>query len=413
MMSWLRLALFVGALAPGFSCAQEAPPGPPTPEQTLYQEALQSLAEGRKDDASNALRRLIEREPAHAGAWLDLALIQCGLGRADEAERLFANVETRFDPSREILELISEAREAGCDKWEPASSLSLTVSRGIDQNVNQGASNSTLVVQGSDGSVELPLLDDFLPKHDQYTGFTAEYLREVTANGSLGFVQYQLRRHDSLRQYDTAMLFAGIESPYRFGNWVVRTTGMLGLSTMGNHLYQRQGQAQVRVTPPLLRSSRTQLHVTGSVAHVAYETLENFNSDTYELRGLLTHRRGTLIASASAGLLSDRARDDRPGGNRHGNYVTLTLRTSMFWDSSGELGYTRQTWRGASPYSPELLIDQVRAQRTEVLRLALSRPFGKNHTVVLEGRAIRNRENISIFQYNNKQLQLSWQWHTP
>jgi hypothetical protein len=26
---------------------------------------------------------------------------------------------------------------------------------------------------------------------------------------------------------------------------------------------------------------------------------------------------------------------------------------------------------------------------------------------------VRNRENISIFEYNNRQLQLSWQWQGP
>lgn len=99
------------ALAQADAAAPDADePGAPTlgaTQQALYQEALQALAEGRRTDASRALRRLIEQEPRHAGAWLDLALIQCGLGNAEEAERMFATVETRFDPSREILELIS------------------------------------------------------------------------------------------------------------------------------------------------------------------------------------------------------------------------------------------------------------------------------------------------------------------
>jgi hypothetical protein len=115
----------------------------------------------------------------------------------------------------------------------------------------------------------------------------------------------------------------------------------------------------------------------------------------------------------TAGVQSDRALADRPGGNRHGAYVSLNLRRPLGWSTTGELAYTRQSWDSASPYSPELLIDQVRAQRTQVLRASLTYQIGKQQRIVLEARAVRNRENISIFQYNNRQLQLSWQWHTP
>ena len=382
-------------------------------EELLYQEALQSLSEGRKSDASAQMSRLIGMVPEHAGAWLDLALIQCSLGHTDEAERLFANVETRFNPAREILELIAEARDTGCVAWAPTSSGAVSLTRGVDDNVNQGASNSSFIVQGPDGAVELPLLDDFLPKRDQYTQVGADYVRDVTANGSLGFLQFQGRRYDRLSDYDTASLYAGIESPWRFGRWLVRTTGSLGLSTMGSNLYQRQAQAQLRVTPPLPLPPRTQLHLIGAATHTDYATLKAFNSDLYEGRVLVSHHTGSFSATATAGLLSDRARADRPGGNRHGSYVSLNLRQPLGWNTIGELAYTHQTWDSASAYSPELLIDQVRAQRTQVLRASLTHQIGKQHSVVLEARGVRNRENISIFQYNNRQLQLSWQWHTP
>ena len=420
------LAALALALAPCWALAQpdKAPPEAglddavtapvaPTPEELLYQEALQSLAEGRKDDASRQMSRLIGMVPQHAGAWLDLALIQCSLGQGDEAERLFASVETRFNPRREILELIAEARDTGCVSWTPTSSGTISLTRGVDDNVNQGASNSTFIVEGPDGTVELPLLEDFLPKRDQYTQVSADYVRDVTANGVLGFVQFQGRRYDQLRDYDTAALYGGLESAWRLKDWLLRATGSLGVSGMGGHLYQRQGQGQLRITPPVPLPPRTQLHLIGAVTRNDYATLNAFDSNLFEGRVLLSHHTGSFSATASAGLLSDRALAERPGGNRHGNYVSLNLRQPIAWGVSGELAWTRQTWDSASPYSPELLIDQVRAQRTQVARAALSYRIGKQQSVVLEARAVRNRENISIFQYNNRQLQLSWQWQTP
>jgi hypothetical protein len=75
----------------------------------------------------------------------------------------------------------------------------------------------------------------------------------------------------------------------------------------------------------------------------------------------------------------------------------------------GELGYTHQSWRSSSAYSPGL-IEQTRAQETQTLRSTFVYPINQRQSIQLEARLVRNRENISIFQYNNRQLQLSWQW---
>ncbi|MFL6671677.1 MAG: tetratricopeptide repeat protein [Massilia sp.] len=416
MTAWRRLALpFAAVLAQLLAVplhAQEAPGAESSRQQALYQEALQALAEGRKQDASEALTRLIEQEPQHAGAWLDLALIQCGLGKADEAERLFAHIETRFNPSRDILELIAETREAGCHRWQPVSSVSVLFGRGMDQNVNQGASTSTLRIDNGQ-VIELPLLSDFLPKRDQYSVMSVDYMREVTANGSLGFAQLQQRRNDQLHDYDTGSLFAGIESPWRFGSWTARTTGMLGAVSLGGKFYQRQLQLQAQVTPPLPLPANTQFSLIGNASHTDYLTLANFNSNLFELRGQLTHRRGPLLVTATVGASTDHARDARPGGDRHGSFASVLLKRPLWGDLAGELGYSRQTWDSAAAYSPELLITQVRAQDTQVLRGTLSYRLARNQTVQLEGRVVRNKENISIFQYNNRLLQLSWQWQYP
>ncbi|MGJ7914364.1 tetratricopeptide repeat protein [Massilia sp. LXY-6] len=377
-------------------------------QQALYKEALLALAEGRRTDASRALRRLIEQEPRHAGAWLDLALIQCGLGNADEAERLFATVETRFNPSREILELISQTREDGCHPWTPNSALSISFGRGIDHNVNQGASTSTLKL--GDGSFDLPLLDEFLPKKDGYTATGLEYLRDVTPNGTIGFAQLQSRRNDSLHQYDSSSAFGGIESPWRFGSWALRSTLVAGMVSLGGHIYQRQAQGQLRVAPPLSLPNNTLFNLMAGYTWTDYRRLANFDARTVELRPELSHRRGSLFASASLGLLSDHGNAQRPGGNRHGQLLSLLMRSPLAAGLTGELGYTRQTWRSVRPYAPELLISQVRDQATQLLRATLIYSFNKNQSLLFEARAVRNQENIDIFQYNNRQFQLSWRW---
>ena len=382
-----------------------------TAEQRMYREALEALAEGRRGDAAALLRR-VARDPQHAGALLDLALTQCGLGNADEADRLFAMLETRFPLKPDMLVLVAETREAGCHPWKPATSTTLTVGRGIDQNVNQGASVSSLVVDIGQ-PVELPLLPDFLPRHDQYSMVGIDHLRELTPNGSIGYLQAMNRHNDSLHQYDTAALFGGAEVPLRLFHTTVRTSATLGVVSLGGRLYQRQGQLQARVNPQVPLPPNTQLSLTGGATWNEYPTLTNFNSVTLEGRALLSYRKGPLVASASVALMDDHAHPGRPGGDRHGNYLSLLARRTLPVGFTGEIGYTRQSWSSAEAYAPGLFIDAVRAQRTAVLRGVLSYQVVKGQTLQLEARAVQNRENIPIFQYNDRVLQLSWQWQLP
>lgn len=376
--------------------------------EELYQSALQSISEGRKNDASRMLKQVIAREPQHAGAWLDLAMIQCALGHASEAERLFAEVETRFNPSTGMLEIIAGARETGCHGWAGTSSSAVVLARGSDQNVNQGASNPYYAI----GPDDKQLLPDFLPKQDQYTQLSGEWTRELSSNGSIGFAQFQLRRNDHYSSYDNASVFAGIESPFRWGRWTMRTTAMLGLVTLGGSLYQRQMQLQARIGPPMPLPESTQFNLLGGLTHTEYLQLSAFDSDTYEVRGQFTHRRGELTASTSVGLQYDHGDTLRPGGSRHGVVFNIGARRRLDEQLYGELNYTRQRWQSAAAYSPGV-INEVRHQVSHLLRGALSYTVRRNHVLQLEMRFVRNRENISLFQYNNRQLQLSWQWQQP
>lgn len=380
-----------------------------TVQQDLYKQALQSIAEGRRNDASHELTRLVEKEPAHAGAWFDLAMTQCALGHADEAERMFAVIETRFDPPRALLELIAEAREQGCARWQPTSSATVSLGRGADRNVNQGASNSTFVFDGPDGSYQQTLSDDFIPRHDQYSVMSGDATRDLTPNGSVGFAQFQLRHNDHYHEYDSGSLVVGIDSPWRFRRWSLRTGATLAAVTLGGRLYQRQAQLQARIGPPLRLPNSTQFNVVASLTHSDFVTLTNFDSNTAELRNQLTHRSDTSYASASIAYQKDHALAQRPGGDRDGWYAGLLYRRRLGERASAELGTTWQRWDGKLPYSPGL-INQVREQETGMVRANLGYALSRNQSLQLEARVVRNRENISIFQYNNRVLQLSWQW---
>jgi hypothetical protein len=48
-----------------------------------------------------------------------------------------------------------------------------------------------------------------------------------------------------------------------------------------------------------------------------------------------------------------------------------------------------------------------------MLRAGISYQFAKLYSLQFEARAVHDRENIPIFQYNNRILQLSLLWQLP
>ncbi len=385
---------------------------PDAPRRDVYREALESLAEGRKSDALKKFQQAIDEEPMHAGALLEIALIQCSMGHTAEAERLFRDIEKRFAPPQAIRDLIGEERAGGCRGRPAQSNASVTIGRGTDANVNQGAKNPVYIVERDGGRVELPLLEEFLPKRDQYTVLSADYMRELSTDGVIGFVQFQNRRNDTLRQFDSASLYAGAETPFRFGRWTVRNTGMLGLISLGGNLYQRQAQLQTRIAPPLPLPASMQFNLLAGLTRNQHVRLANFDSHVFEVRGQLNYRKPHLFGSASVGYVDDRAIAERPGGNRHGVAVNLLGRRALWGSNIGELAYSYQTWNSELVYAP-LVIEEVRRQATHVLRATLIYPLAKNHALQLEARLVRNDKDISIFRYDNRQLQLNYQWSIP
>jgi hypothetical protein len=77
------------------------------------------------------------------------------------------------------------------------------------------------------------------------------------------------------------------------------------------------------------------------------------------------------------------------------------------WASEMSAGH--QYWRSDQAYSPGL-IDVLRHQTTDSARIALLYNLRPHQTVLLEWRETRNRENISLFQYDSRAFQLSWRW---
>lgn len=396
---WLLLAMHV------FACQYSYA----DPQQDLYLDAIKSMSEGRKNDASDTLMRLVEQEPQHAGAWLDLAIIQCELGHSEEAERLFKAIESRFSPPPAIMEVISRQRAQGCKATQARINTTISIARGNDSNVNQGASSQTFSIGSSDFQVELQLLPEYLPHHDQYTALSAEVTRNLGNNGVVSFAQFQVRQNDQYNRYNTASTLLGVERPWSRGGWNLNTTGAVGILALGGKVYQEQEMLQFNLMSPLQPFESMQWNWLATAAHLRYPSLTNFGANTLEVRSILNYRKQSTEAYASLGYIEDHATAARPGGNRAGWNAALFARTAITSNLSMEAATSWQYWNGQGDYSPGL-IDQIRRERTQNYRAGLILRTGNSQSWKLEVREVRNDENIAIFQYNSHQLQLSWQW---
>ena len=405
MMRRLRAA----ALAAGMVLSLQAGATPAADEQDLYLNAMRLMNEGRHAAAREALEQLIKVEPQHAGAWLDLAITQCALGQAVEAERLFREIEVRFAPSAGILEVINSHRRQGCRPWEAKSFRALGLTRGHDSNVNQGASNPVFATGSGPDRIEHLLADDYLPQADSYTQASLDYTRELNPAGAVALAQVRTRHHDRMTGQDTNAILLGLDQPLRLGQFNARGLVTASAVSLGGLLYQRQAQLQVRVTPKLPLPDNYELVLATSVSHAAYLRRVNFDANTGETSALLNYNGTGTRVQAALGALYDRGATGRPGGNRHGWYHSALWQRRVGEHYIGELGWTRQDWHGQLLYSPGL-IDEVRDQSTRQLRAAVTREFGRHQSLQLEYRHVQNKENISLFQYNSQVLQLNWRW---
>ena len=387
-----------------------ADPVPADAPPDLYRNAMLAMAEGRLAAAEKALTLLAaSEEPRQAGAWLDLAMLYCAAGEAGAAENLFTQIERRFAPPPLILEVIAWQRKLGCAGWQTKNDVTLRLGRGFESNVNQGAHQPSLTIGSGEGQIDLVLLPGYRPLSDQFTSLSAEWVGDFSSNGASGMLQLQSQIYDHLGRYSTNSLLAGAELPWRWGGWGFRGLGSTGVTTLDGQQYLRQRQLQLEVAPPLPLPANWQFGVTGSWSAIAYPTLNSFDAQWWETRATLRYRRDGLWWQASASALQDRPVGERPGGDRAGTFADFQGRMSLASNVVGEVGWKLQRWQGERAYFPGL-IEVPRLQQARVLRAAAVFQLSPQQAFVLELKETNNYENVSVFDYRNRVLQLHWRW---
>lgn len=399
---------FAGALgAASPALAEEAP-------DDVYARAMRLIAENRPAEAAALLAHVVEIAPEHAGALLDLAIMQCVQGQSDAAMRLLDTLVARFAPPPSIAALIEALRARGCGSPQApaAASAAFSIERGHDSNASQGSRLRALTVGGSDGTqIELPLSPEYRSRADRFTLVNAEYAHALPFADARGFAQLQVRRHDALGQYDTAAALLGAEAPWRLGEWQGRAALAVGALSLDKALYQRQARLYWQGEPPLRLPDGWRLHATAELAQLRYPGMRSFDSTTGEVGGLVEWRSERLFWRASLSVAEDRARAERPGGDRRGWQAMMQARFLAFGNSFGDLALSRRVWRGEKAYAPGL-IEHHRNQTLDSLTLRLTQPLGASQGLFAELHWIKSRERIAVFGHESGQITVGWEWRS-
>lgn len=406
----LRIRTVILYLTAAFFIAAPAAYAAEPIQEDEYRAAMHALAEGRESDARDALNRLREKKLDSPGDWLDLAILHCSLGDLDIAEKLFSDIETRFSPPDAILELIALQRATRCKAMTARSKTKLQVSRGYDSNANQGVRNPNFSIGSGMNRVDLTVLPPFQPIPDHYSGVSLDYRRkQISGQGYESFFKFRMRNYDALSRLDTAALITGIEKIWQAEDWRFKGTAAAGLTTLAGKPYMYQTQLQVNTLPPPLVRNDWRLVAGGGVSRLHYPNFSTSDGYIFESWVGLRNREEKLEWQINGGVMHDRAVKTRPGGNRSGFFGGFSIQFILTGEIEAEIAWQQQRWLSDGIHAPGL-VNSRRDQETRLFSAAVSVPVTKRSFFVTEMQTVKNRENISIFEYEGRSIQLSWQY---
>lgn len=392
-------------LAAALLCASGA-----TAANGLYERALDAIATGDRAAAVALLEQLVQQQPSHAGAWLDMAMLYCSAGYATQALALFDTIETSFTPPPGILELMALQRANGCKGSSPlAAAWRGQLSRGFNSNVNQGVRNLAVTLLGAAGPLQLQLTPNYTPRSDGFAVAGLQVSVPMGTQGTRAWAQWQGHLFDTQHAFDVLAWQVGVSQPWQRLGWHGQRQVSVSQVRLGSALYQQTTSARASVGPVAALPAGWQADMSMGWSDVQYKTLAGFDARWLDVRTGARYSAPSWQLQAGVGLQADTAWGARPGGSRRGWSADALAHWALRGGGAVELGGSVQKWLDNDPYAPGL-IEQVRSQHHVVVRAALQWPAGPQGQWVLEAKQVRSIENIALFGFDAASVQLGYQW---
>lgn len=175
----------------------------------LYRQARVLIQTGDAARAEEQLWRVLELDPNHVGAWLDLGFLYCDRGWKMPAEKIFTQVKTRYSPPQDVIALIDDALRFRCGDRQVTFDRRIRLSAGFDSNANLGIAHGQITLIDSLGPYSLTLAKESQPRESAW--LEQEFvISQQNPSRQLWFVARALE-FTQMRGYDRLQLETGVQ----------------------------------------------------------------------------------------------------------------------------------------------------------------------------------------------------------
>ena len=387
-----------------------------------YDRAAAYIVSGNTAAALDVLRKLEQEPPPDAGAWLDLGILYCEAGQAKDAERIFSVLQKRFAPPPSIVQLIDYYLALGCAvpgrTVAPAEDsrlrLTLGVAGGYASNVNFGPSSATVRLADGAPLRDLVLLPSSLAKGDTFLGLEAAAEQELQAvPGAYLSGGVRLRSYARQSDYDTGYFAAGVGYRTRVGEGSIEVLGESTQLWIGGNVYESTAGLFVSAW---LGSGEVWLHqfrwgAEGNVTQSLYPGNGMYDARNTELRLKSQFKlREDMTMTFLVGLAQDKAARDRPGGDRSGGMLGLSLERAISNAHRIKFYFQHYSLAESTAYNPTMFGDIIRSPQSSYASLRYQYQFTRDQGVYLQFSESWRRDKIELFSLNSGVLALGYQW---
>ncbi|MBS1187378.1 MAG: hypothetical protein H6R04_1396 [Burkholderiaceae bacterium] len=385
---------------------------------TLYNNAAYEIHSGNRNRAQQLLGQLEQTPPAHAGAWLDVALLYCQNGQNEDAERLFQLIENRFAPPHPIRQLISYYRQGRCNPRPPPISFSVSTYAGHTTNVNSGPDTSTIRLAPTAPLTELKLLPSNLAHSDQYLGMDLAASRKLDLDGIDGLQMLglaQLKRYAHNPDFSTAQIVGGLGYKRRLqqGEWDMQV--YYSHLVMGSRTFETSTNLQTGIWQkgPDLGGKPFRWGMDALLSSQRYPDSPLYNASRVELRlkgQVMLVPGGNLVLQG--GPVFDRPHNDnRPGGNRKGYVVALGYDQHHGPEHQWSVYAQRQQLDDDRPYNTVFFGEVIRKPITHqfVARYQYNRT--RREHIFVQFTAQQISDPIDLFAIKSQNLSVGYLWN--
>ena len=415
---------FISKLAYIFVClvallpAARAQSGPEQESayNTLYNNASYEIHSGNRNHAQQLLGQLERSQPAHAGAWLDVALLYCQNGQNEDAERLFQLIENRYTPPPSIRQLINYYRQGRCNPRPPKISLSVSAYAGGTTNVNSGPDTSVIRLAPTAPLTELQLLPSSLSRSDLYLGTDIVASRKLDLDGIDGVYllgMAQLRKYAHNPDFSTAQFVAGVGYKRRLlqGEWDMQA--YVSHLTMGARTFETSQNLQTGIWQkgPDLAGKPFRWGMDALFTSQRYPDSPLYNATRFELRlkgQVQLLPGGNLVLQG--GPILDNPSNERPGSNRKGYTIGLGYDQRHGPQHQWSIYAQRQKLDDTLPYNTIFFGDVIRRPLTHYISARYQYNRSRSEHIFVQWTAQRIVDQIDLFAIKSQNISIGYLW---